>query len=92
MSPRMANQHQTPWTRINNGGQSPQLKYTHKGPKIVARFQGLEPPDGGSGKLIEVGILSGSLRESSKQVKQIDIHEIPYSIFGLEGLGRLCSS
>jgi len=31
-----------------------------KGPKIVARFQGLDPPDEGVGKLIDVGILSGS--------------------------------
>jgi len=40
-------------------------KQTHKGPKIVALFQGLDPPDESSGKLIDVGILSGSLRGSS---------------------------
>jgi len=62
-----------------------------KGPKIVVRFQGLDPPGEGSGKLIDVGILSGSLRGSSKQVKRIS-NEIPYSIFGLEGQGRFCSS
>ena len=47
------------------------FKQTHKGPKIVARFQGLDPPDTGSGKLIDVGILSGRLGESSKQGKRI---------------------
>ena len=37
-------------------------KQTYKGPKIVDLFQGLDPPDECSGKLIDVGILSGSLR------------------------------
>jgi hypothetical protein len=59
----MENQHQLPWTRINNGNHRLQIMHTHKGPKIVVRFQGLDPPDEGSGKLIDVGILSGSLRE-----------------------------
>jgi len=59
---------------------------TYKGPKIVARFQGLDPPDEGAGKLIDVGILSGSLGKSSKQ-GNAGIDEIPYSIFGLEGQG-----
>jgi hypothetical protein len=36
-------------------------KQTYKGPKIVDLFQGLDPPDEDSGKLIDVGILSGSL-------------------------------
>lgn len=38
---------------------------------MVVRFQGLDPLGEGSGKLIDVGILSGSLRESSKQVTRI---------------------
>jgi len=29
---------------------------------MVDLFQGLDPPDEGSGKLIDVGILSGSLK------------------------------
>lgn len=46
-------------------------KQTHKGPKIVALFQGRDPLDEDSGKLIDVGILSGSLRGSSQQRNQI---------------------
>lgn len=58
---------------------------------MVARFQGLVPRDGGSGKLIDVGILSGSLDKSSTR-GNVGIGEIPYSIFGLEGQGGFCSS
>jgi hypothetical protein len=59
----MENQHRLPWTKINDGNLHLQIKHTYKGPKIVVRFQGLDPLDDGSGKLIDVGILSGSLRE-----------------------------
>jgi hypothetical protein len=41
------------------------FKKTDKGPKIVALFQGLDPQDKGSGKLIDVVLLSESLGESS---------------------------
>jgi hypothetical protein len=66
-------------------------KQTHKGPKIVALSQGRDPLDEDSGKLIDVGILSGSLR-GVISTRKSDIYEIPYSIFGLGGQFRFCAS
>jgi hypothetical protein len=66
-------------------------KQTYKGPKIVDLFQGLDPPDEGSGKLIDVGILSGSLW-GVILAKKLNIYKTPYSIFGLAGQGWFCSS
>jgi hypothetical protein len=77
---------------VNARNQPPTLARTYNGPKIVVLLQGLHLPDGGSGKLTEVGIFSGSLVRWFRLGEQI-YWEIPYSEVGLEGLiGRDCSS
>jgi hypothetical protein len=46
---------------------------TYNGPNIVVLLQGLPPQDWGSGKLIEVGIFSGSLKISFVQGRGTDV-------------------
>lgn len=61
--PKLAKQYQSPYTE-SIGIHLYNSKQTHKGPKIVALFQGLDSRDESSGKLTDVGIFSGSLGPS----------------------------